>query len=146
MVQPSKLSVLKGYYISAHSRRRDFYNWKWRVFLIFLAVLTVLFVNDYLQAKYVDTAVNKINADGSITAAPYAIADRLFYWFMTGVLFGVVALAVLNEGEFILGLRRMVRSLAKGERQAESRAGRLLGKMGSTLSGGKRKKVKQRTK
>ncbi len=131
-----KLGVLKNYYMSAHGIRRDFFNWKWRLFVILLAALLVLFVNDYLQGKYAGTAVIAISPDGTADAAPYTLPDKLFNWFMTGMLFGIVALAVLYEGEFILGLRRMV---VHFEKQAERGVQRALG-------GQRRKNVKHRKK
>ncbi len=132
-----KLGVLKNYYLSAHGIRRDFYNWKWRLFIIFLACLVILFINDYLQGKYVATVAFEAKADGTLEAASYAFADKLFNWFMTGVLFGIIALAVLYEGEFILGLRKMI---SKFEKQAQSQVGRMAGLKQ------RRKNVKQRKK
>ncbi|MEM4255043.1 MAG: hypothetical protein QXR53_01805 [Candidatus Norongarragalinales archaeon] len=130
------MKILRGYYISAHRQRMDFFNWKWRLFVILLASLLVLFINDYLQAKYVGTVAFEAKADGSLEAAAYAMPDKLFNWFMTGVLFGIVALAVLYEGEFILGLRKMI---ARFEKQAETQFGRVAGVR-------QRKAVKQRRK
>ena len=52
-----RIGILRGYYVSAHRSRMDFYSWKWRLIVILAAVLTALFVNDYLQAKYASTAV-----------------------------------------------------------------------------------------
>ena len=44
------------------------------------------------------------------------LGERLFYFFMLGVLFGIVALAAVFEGEFILGVRRVA-----GEIEGEAR-------------------------
>ena len=120
-----KLGTMRGYYISAHRRRMDFYSWKWRLLVILTAALLALFVNDYLQAKYAGAIVFTLNPDGSgLAPAGYAMADKLFYWFMTGVLFGIVALAVLNEGEFILGIRKMLKKIGSEERKVEREVGR----------------------
>jgi len=142
-----KLGVLKNYYASAHGIRRDFFNLKWRLFVILLAALLVLFVNDYLQNKYAATAVIAISPDGTADAAPYALPDKLFNWFMTGVLFGIVALGVLNEGEFILGLRRMIMRFERDAERGVKRALRGEGNSHPLLQGGQRRKnVKQRKK
>src|SRR3989344_3410070 len=111
-----KLRVLRGYYVSAHKMRTDFFNWKWRLFIILIAALALLFINDYLQYKYTSAIVQEIQPDGTLAAADYALSGKLFNWFMTGVLFGIIALAALYEGEFILGLRKMAKSLEKIEK------------------------------
>ncbi len=103
-----KLGVLKNYYISAHGIRRDFYNWKWRLFVALLAALVILYINDYVQDKYALTAVYHVNPQGGLAPADYTLSGKIFNWFMTGMLFGIIALAVLYEGEFILGLRKMI--------------------------------------
>ncbi|MFH1056330.1 MAG: hypothetical protein V1717_00840 [Candidatus Micrarchaeota archaeon] len=108
-----RMGVLKGYYVSAHRRRMDFYSWKWRVFLILLAGLIALFVNDYLQVKYAAVVPFEAKADGTLEATSYTMAARLFNWFMTGVLFGIITLAIMYEGEFILGLNKMVSKFEK---------------------------------
>lgn len=131
-----KLGVLKNYYLSANGIRRNFYSWKWRLFVALLAALVILSVNEYLQTKYAATAVLQINADGNAGEAPYTLPDKMFNWFMTGVLFGIVALAVLYEGEFILSLRRMI---ARFERNAERGVEKAFGAQ-------RRKNVKQRRK
>lgn len=147
MATGRRLKILRGYYISAHRTRMDFYSWKWRLFVILLAGLAILFINDYLQTKYVGTVAFEAKADGSLEAASYTVGDKLFNWFMTGMLFGIVALAILYEGEFILGLRKMVVRFEKQAGRGVERTLRGEGNSHPLLQGGQRRKnVKQRRK
>ncbi len=129
------LSVLKGFYISAHSRRRDFFSWKWRLFVMLLVAAVALVINDYVHDKYALAAAYTIDPQTGGTTE-FVLADKLFNWFMTGTLFGIIALAALYEGEFVLGLRKMIRQVGKGAAEA----GKSLGK---TFEGGGRKGVKR---
>ena len=136
-----KLKTLKAYYIFAHRKRVDFYSWKWRLFIILFAALLALFINDYLQAKYASSVVFEIREDGSLQAAEYALSDKLFNWFMTGILFGIIAHAVLNEGEFLLGLNRMIKTIEKSAGKEVGAEARRLG-LSEGKTKGKRKAVK----
>ena len=141
MAFSKKIKTLRGYYVSAHEKRMQFYSWKWRLFAVLLAVLIVLFVNDYLQAKYAPTVVYTLSPDGSISPASYTLADKLFNWFMTGVIFGIIALAILYEGEFLLGINKMIKAW-------EKQAGKNVQKTfsGISFANPKRKDVKPRKK
>lgn len=136
-----KLGVLKNYYVSAHGIRRDFYNWKWRLFVALLAALVILYVNDYLQDKYALTVVYNVNPQGGILPADYTLAGKIFNWFMTGTLFGIVLLAALYEGEFILGLRKMMNRV---ERNAERAVGKAFSMPMAPSASRGRKAVKPR--
>ncbi|PIO06298.1 hypothetical protein COT29_01795 [Candidatus Micrarchaeota archaeon CG08_land_8_20_14_0_20_59_11] len=99
-------------------------SWKWRIIAILLAGVGVSFVYNYLVGKY----TRLVNVEG---IEPFILSDKLFYWFMTGVLFGIIALAVMYEGEFFVVLRRAVKA---AEKEANSRVKALVG------SAGKRRK------
>ena len=47
----------------------------------------------------------------------FILADKLFYWFMIGALFGIIAIGMIFEGEFLLGLRNISRELADAEKK-----------------------------
>lgn len=144
MALKRKLGILGGYYVSAHRRRMDFYSWKWRLFIILLAALLALFINDYLQTKYELAVVYQVNPAGALQEVDYTLAQKLFNWFMTGTLFGIVVLAVMYEGEFIIGLFKIV---SRFEKQAERQVGTRIGRAFATRPGqAKRKAVKQRKK
>ena len=100
--------MLTSYYLLAHKRRQEWANWKWRVFAILVVLAVMFFVNDYLQANYY-TTVTFVKPSGEPTA--FVLADKLFYWFATGAILGLVAMALIYEGEFILALMKFARGI-----------------------------------
>ena len=119
-----KLKKYFRYYAATRTGAAEATSWKWRVIVILLAGIGASFVYDYLVGKY----TRLVNVEG---IAPFILSDRLFYWFMTGVLFGIITLAIMYEGEFFVVLRRAVKA---AEKEANARIRALVG------SGGKRRK------
>ena len=111
-----RIKRLAGYYSAMHFQRAAWYSWKWRLIVILLAAICVSYVYDLLQTKYFHVVV--------MGAQSFVLADKLFSWFMTGVLFGIIALAVLYEGEVMLGLRR---ALSQVEGEVDATVKRLTG-------------------
>lgn len=97
-----RLKKYASFYKIAHAERAKLYHLKWRVFFILLAASAMIIVNDYLQSRYPYTVYD------ALKATTFPLADKLFSWFATGVLFGIIAFAVMNEGEFLLNLRGFV--------------------------------------
>ena len=97
-----RLSGLSSAYSAIQARRAALFNWKWRVFVILLTLSVMFIVREYLDWKYFH-----VFATESLGA--FLLADKLFYWFMTGLFFGVISLALLYEGELILGLWKGVK-------------------------------------
>lgn len=108
MVGLKKLKMLTAYYLLAHKRRQEWANWKWRVFAILVVLVVMFYVRDYLDANYY-AAVSFMKPSGETAA--FVLADKLFYWFATGVIIGMVALAIIYEGEFVLGLLKIARGI-----------------------------------
>lgn len=97
-----KLQGLSNAYSAIQARRVASFNWKWRVFVILLALSAMFTVREYLDWKY-------FQAFATESLGAFVLADKLFYWFMTGFFFGVIALALLYEGELIIGLWKGVK-------------------------------------
>lgn len=96
------------YYKFGHAQRKPWANVKWRVAITLLAVAGLLATQDYLYGKY-----------GVLSTAyspPFVLADKLFYWFVTGFLFGVIAFALITEGEYLLGLWKIAKSMEQLEK------------------------------
>lgn len=128
-----KLKRLAGYYSAMHFQRVAWYSWKWRLIVVLLAAICISFVYDLLQTKYFHVVV--------MGAQSFVLADKLFSWFMTGVLFGIIALAILYEGEVMLGLRRAIREI---EGEVDATVKRLTGaSLKPAKTAGKRKTRKK---
>ncbi|MFH1750706.1 MAG: hypothetical protein ABH863_03450 [Candidatus Micrarchaeota archaeon] len=96
-------------YKFAHKYREEWYNIKWRMLVILASVSFIIFVNQYLYGKY-DWFVEEFN---------FFLAERLFYWFMIGALFGIIAVGMIFEGEFLIGLRNIANELSLTEKGME---------------------------
>lgn len=141
-----KIGVLRDYYVSAHKRRMNYFNLKWRLFVILLAVASILVVNDYVHDKYALAVVYNVDPQGGgLNPAGYTLAGKMFDWFMTGVLFGIVALGVLNEGEYVIALRKIAAELERGaEKTVEKTVGLGVAKnIAKAFGQGGRKNVKR---
>ncbi len=104
-----------NFYSLVHHKRKLWFSWKWRVFCVLLAIAIILIVQEYLELRYLLPATD-------LLGKTFLLSERLFYWFMTGTLFGIITLAVIYEGEFILGLRRVVKHMERqGVGTSESR-------------------------
>ncbi len=110
--------MLTAYYLLAHKRRQEWANWKWRIFAILLVLVVMFYVRDYLTQNYYAT-VEFTKPGGE--AAAFVLADKLFYWFATGMIIGMVALAMIYEGEFVLGLLKIARGV-ESEFERDARA------------------------
>lgn len=134
-----RLGEILKYYSIAHVKRAEWYSWKWRLFCILLALFAIAFVNDYLQTKYLGYEIRNLQ-EGVFVTTTLSLADKLFYWFMTGFLFGVIALAILYEGEFILGLRKIVREFEKEFGSEAKRITKIVSKTVGKTAGAKPKR------
>jgi len=100
-------------YSQVQEKRARQFNWQWRLFVVLVAVAAMLVVNDYLTGKY-----SQVFQSDSLGV--FVLSDKLFYWFATGFLCGVLALTMMNEGEVFSALWRVARDF---ERQAEETVG-----------------------
>ncbi|MFH0835674.1 MAG: hypothetical protein V1834_00755 [Candidatus Micrarchaeota archaeon] len=100
-----RVKALWGYYKTAHQTRFQFYNLTWRVIVVLLAALSMFFIYDYLTWKYTFPVV--------LSGASFLLADKLFYWFMVGVFFGIVAMGLIYEGEYLINLNKFGKEVEK---------------------------------
>ncbi len=107
-----KLEALSDYYAYLRRKRVQYFSWKWRVIVILLALSISAYVYDLLNAKYFFFVEAGSQA--------FLLSDKLFSWFMTGFLFGVLTLGLLYEGELLVNWRRLFRDV-------EDSVGELLG-------------------
>ena len=105
MGRREKAKKLWTYYKTAHQTRLQFFSLTWRVIVVLIAVLSMLFIYDYLANKYF-LVVSGIGD-------PFLLADRLFYWFIVGVFFGVVAIGVIYEGEYLINLNKFAKDVER---------------------------------
>ncbi|MFH1106948.1 MAG: hypothetical protein V1787_03555 [Candidatus Micrarchaeota archaeon] len=105
-------------YSAVHQTRASWYHLQWRVFAALLAAAAVALIHSHLVNNYATIV------PGHLTL----LGEQYFYWFMAGGLFGIVAVAAVFEGEFLLGVRRVAHEVedeARQEfRQDRRRAGR----------------------
>ena len=110
----------------AGNARKHWFNAKWRLLVVLLLIASALLVRDYLEDKYV--------AEFAATTVPvYLVLDKVFYWFLVGVVFGGAAAALMFEGEFAIGIWK---SLKHFEKQAAREIGRKFG------AGKKKRRIK----
>ncbi|PIO03833.1 hypothetical protein COT57_00130 [Candidatus Micrarchaeota archaeon CG09_land_8_20_14_0_10_55_25] len=102
-----KLGGLLDYYTYLGRKRVQYFSWKWRVIVILLALSVSAYVYDLLNEKYFFFV--EAGSQGA-----FLLSDKLFSWFMTGFLFGVLALGLLYEGELLVNWRRLFRDVEGG--------------------------------
>jgi hypothetical protein len=94
------------YYRFGQMQRKPWANTRWRIGVTLLAMAALFITQDYLQGKY-----GVLSADYS---PPFLISDKLSYWFIAGFLFGVVSYALITEGEYLIGLWKVAKTIEKG--------------------------------
>jgi len=105
-----RLKKIAKYYRLTQPTRAQWHSTTWRIIVILLAIVLSLYVNDYLQGKYFQAV--------ELPSGVVILADKLFSWFMTGVIFGILLVGLMYEGEFIIGLNKLTRAL-ENNAQAE---------------------------
>ena len=93
-------NFLKAYH-AAHQTRASWYHLQWRIFAALLAAAAIAVIYNYLTWKY------------PVFLVEYGafLGEKYFSWFMIGALFGIVSMAAVFEGEFILGVKRVAREV-----------------------------------
>jgi hypothetical protein len=115
------LEQLYRYARAAEHRRRRFIDWRWR-FLVFALVLVLFsYAYGYLRSVYF---VVVEHVPGKV---PFLLSERLLEWFAYGFFAGFLVFALLAEGEFLIGLRRVTRDLERGVAGFERAAERAVG-------------------
>ncbi len=103
---PSVYDTLKLYKF-ANKQRDEFYNIKWRLFVIALIIIGMWFANNYLQTNY-PTSPQRLVVSATSNTALQA-SERMFNWFVTGFLVGFLAFALMFEGEFFIATRKIAK-------------------------------------
>lgn len=98
-----RLKKYASFYKIAHNQRVKLYHLKWRLFFILLTASAMILIYEYLQGRY------PYGVYDAIKGTKFLLSDRIFEWFSIGVIFGIVALSVMYEGEFILRIRGLVK-------------------------------------
>jgi hypothetical protein len=111
-----RLKKIAKYYRMTTPTRAAWHSTTWRIIVILLAVVLCFYVNDYLQGKYYQV----VETPSGIAI----LADKLFSWFMTGAVFGMLLVGLMNEGEFIIGLNKLTKNL---ESNAQAEIDKMLG-------------------
>ncbi len=94
-------------YKFANKQRDEFYNIKWRLFVIALIIIGMWFTNNYLQTNY-PTSPERLVVSATSNTALQA-SERMFNWFVTGFLMGFLAFALMFEGEFFIATRKIAK-------------------------------------
>lgn len=128
-----RLKKYASFYKIAHHQRVRLFNLKWRVLVILVVALAMVLIYEYLQWRYPVTFFDELRQK------PVILSDRIFEWFGIGVAFGVIALAGLYEGEFMLGVRRLTKDF-------EHQAAELLGMHPKKMKQSKAQKGKLKRK
>jgi|GEM_PF-1751145 len=130
-----KLGRFAKVYRHADKQRQPWFNAKWRLLVILATMISALLIRDYLEGKYL--------AEFVATSVPvFLVLDKVIYWFLVGIIFGAMAMWLMFEGEFAIGLYK---SLSHYEKQVEREFGGLLNKEKTPahrLSGAKKKRKK----
>ena len=111
-----RLKKLAKYYRMSTPTRAEWHSTTWRIIVILLAVVLCIYINDYLQGKYFQAI--------EIPTGMFILADKLFSWFMTGAIFGMLLVGLMYEGEFIIGLNKLTRNL---EADAQTELNKMFG-------------------
>ena len=109
------MKKLLEYYRAANKHRRNWFHWKLRVSIIALLTIALLLVYYYLDSNYY-CLVEAGQCHGLQGAF---LSELLFNWFVLGAFFGFAVFAIAMEGEFILGLRKIVKALEKDAEEVE---------------------------
>ncbi len=94
-----------SFYHIAHGQRVKLYDLRWRVFFIFLTAIALILTKEYLDFRY------PFGVYDPLRESTFVLSERVFEWFGYGILFGIIAVSLMHEGEFLLQLRRFVKGI-----------------------------------
>ncbi len=119
----NRVKNLLAYYKHANVNRRNLTSLKWRVLVVLLLIVVMVVVREHLTGKYL--------AEFSANPLAYLVLDKVYYWFVAGVIIGIGFSWLLYEGEFVIALYKLVARIEsqafKGLIAAKA-AGKLAGK------------------
>jgi len=108
MSEKQKIGFYDLYHF-ASLQRANWFNAKWRLAVILVAVVISFFVWQHLTTEY-----GQYNGDKISDLQPgMMLGERVFSWFAGGLMLGALLFAVLLEGEFFLGTRKVSKELEK---------------------------------
>jgi uncharacterized membrane protein YhhN len=106
-------SALQVYH-SAGKYRKHWFDVTWRIVVIAIAAIGLLFARQHLNENYSFIALSN-------TGDWFMLSDKLLYWFFAGMLFGLFLAALLFEGELWLGSWKIAKALERREGKKMSR-------------------------
>ncbi|MFH1779766.1 MAG: hypothetical protein ABH803_01315 [Candidatus Micrarchaeota archaeon] len=97
------------YYKKTNATRLSWFSNKWRALVATAAALLIIIINDYIQGKYIDHVVLVYKA-GELVGTGFTLADKYMDGFVSGLVFGVIAVAVMLELEYMHNLKTIIKS------------------------------------
>ena len=73
--------------------RAPWVNLKWRIFIALLSAIFMMFCWQYIIERY-----------SGYMCAEFPCPNTIFYWFVMGVISGIVMFMLISEGEIIIAL------------------------------------------
>ena len=92
---------LLSFYSGLHSHRRNWFDARLRFAAILLTAAVFWLAYNYFTSNY------PVSVNGPQGSA-VLVSGLLFNTFVTGALFGFILFAGISEGEYLLGLRKIV--------------------------------------
>ena len=80
-----------------HRNRASWYHLRWRIFAITVAIIAIMLIYNYVTTKYFVV----------VPEYGFLLGEKFFYWYMIGFISGAIVLALMFEGEFLLGVRHL---------------------------------------
>lgn len=118
------LRKLGHYYWLARTHKRRYVDWRWRALVFLVVVALFAYTGKYVQDVYF-VVVNDVP-----TKVPFLLADRLMEYFAWGFFAGFLVFALLAEGEFVIGIRKLAFELTGGVGKSLQRVSGSLGPTG----------------
>lgn len=103
------------YYHAAARHRRNWSHWKFRLFMVIATMAGFFAVMNHLEANFRCS----LSAGQCASLGGVFLSELLFQWFVAGAFFGFLVFAILMEGEFALGIRKIVRALENDVEEVE---------------------------
>ncbi len=88
-------------YDNAHQTRKAYLHKRLRLFIAICAVIFMMLVYAYLTGKY-NYLITPLQG-----GTPFLLTDKLFYWFMAGLLAGAFIAHLTNEAEYLYSVWKL---------------------------------------
>ena len=98
---PHRIHTFMRLYDNGHQTRKAYFHKRLRLFIAICAVIFLMLVYAYINAKY-DFLASPL--DGS---AAFILSDKLFYWFLAGLIAGAFIAHFTNEAEHLYSVWKL---------------------------------------